>query len=402
MWILNSELANKYETIPLIVEGERIIDSIRLFSSFSVSEHNPGYVYIGQSSDFFMGENYNSVVLACGLDVIFVQDSDTIDVMNDIIVIFDKYRTFDEQIKNASMTGNPFQDMLDVIHEIFKCPMLFGQKDLRIYALTKQYSDDQVYEGWNDVKKYYTMPIKLINTTTVAPDMKKYPDSIKTVAIPVSENEGKHFKYQIRSNVYCNKKLWGHLYIYYNNQAVPMSVIQLARYCADAYGYLLNRLAMADSSSKFKKYTYLADILDGKQVESEKIENLKWQLGWQDVDKLRLYKLSFVEERYSDMFFDFALMTIDGEAKDEIVFPYKKNIIIISRDSGKKLDGLFALIKLVMSNNDYVCGVSFPFDKLSMVSYAYFQAGFAINFFEKTAPARRIISITTTAPLRGL
>ena len=352
------------------------------FSSFSVSEHSLEHVYIGQSSDFFMGDNYLSVILAAGLDVIFVNDSDTIDVMNDIIIIFDKYRTFDEKVKSASMTNNPFQDMLDVIHELFQCPMFFGQKDLRIYALTKQYSDDEVYEGWDDVKKYYTMPIKLINTT-IAPDMTKYPDTIKTVAIPVSEDEGKHFKYQIRSNVYCNKKLWGHLYIYYNNQAIPMSVIQLARFCADAYGHLLNRLAMEDSSSKYKKYTYLADILDGKDIATEKIENLRWQMGWGERDKLRLYKVSFVEERYSEMFFDFALMTIDSNVNDEIVFPYRKNIIIITKDVGKKLDGLFAVIKRVMSNNDYVCGGSYPFDKLSMVSYAYFQAGFAISFFEK-------------------
>ena len=290
MWIINNDLSEKYTTIPLIVNGERTIESVRLFSYDGIPSGSGRNLYIGVFSDFFKSDCTPRVLLASNYDLIIVEQATVLDIMNDIVLIFDKYREFENKLKVASSSPNMFQDVLDVIHELFKCPMLFGQKDLRILALTKQYTDEQVYDGWEEVKKFYTMPTKLINSS-VAPDMMKYPESIKTVAIPVTKNEHKHFRYQIRSNVYCNNRLWGHLYIYYHKDTVPMSVIQLARYCADIYGYLLDNLVAKDTKSKNNVYAYLSDLLDGKPLDDEKLHIIKWQLDLQPGQKLRLYKI---------------------------------------------------------------------------------------------------------------
>ena len=376
MWIIGSELSNKYGTIPVITGGERNIESIRLLSMADMHSLSREYVYIGSAADYWSGTA--SVVLASGPDIMFVKHHDIMEVMNDVIIIFDKYRQFEENLKSASKTDDPFQNMLNIIHELFKCPMFFGQKDLRIFALTKQYSDSEVYEGWDDIKKYYTMPIKLINSA-VAPDMKKYPDSIRTVAIPVAENEKKYFSYQIRSNVYCGKELWGHLYIYYYNKAIPVAVLQLARYCADVYGSVLDRLTVEDVSVRHREYTFLTDILDGKDVEPEELANLTWQMGWDSSQKLRLYKLSFTEEGNSDVLFDFIFMTINNCSVPQIVFPYKKSIVVITKDTGKKLAEPFLTVQMVMPEDKYLCGVSFPFENLNFITYAYFQASFALE-----------------------
>jgi hypothetical protein len=380
MWIIGNELAKKYGTIPVIAGGERNIESVRLLSGADIQSLAQNYVYIGSASDYWSGTL--SVVLASGSDIMFVKHHDLTEVMNDLVVIFDKYREFEENLKAASKTDDPFQNMLNIIHELFKCPMFFGQKDLRIFALTKQYTDSEVYEGWDDIKKYYTMPIKLINSA-VAPDMKKYPDSIRTVAIPVSENEKKYFSYQIRSNVYCGKELWGHLYIYYYNKAIPVSVLQLARYCADAYGALLDHLTVEDVSVRHREYTFLMDILDGKEVAREELENLPWQMGWDSGQKLRLYKLSFTEGTNSDVLFDFIFMTINNCQTPQIVFPYQKSIIVITKDTGKKLAEPFLTLQMVMQEDKYLCGVSFPFDNLQLITYAYFQASFSLDMERK-------------------
>lgn len=385
MWILNSELSRKYATIPLILDGERTIENARLFLSEEETASSAEYVYIGKASDFFMGDAAD-VLLSSGRDMLFVRNGDILEVVHNVLRIFDKYREFEEKLIRAGMGENPFQEMLDVIHGLFQCPMFCGQKDLRILALTDQYTDEQVYEGWDEVKKYYTMPITLINTT-VAPDMEKYPDTIPTVAIPVAENEGKHFKYQIRSNIYCNREFWGHLYIYYYQPVMSMSVIQLARYCADAYGSLLDRLALIDSADKHKKYTFLMDMLDGKTVEKEKIENLSWQMGWAAGQQLRLYRITLPRESKSEVFFDFACAAVDKSAVNEIVFVYQRQILVIGKDTGRKPAEPFLSLKRVMSDDKYICGVSYPFSDMRMLTYAYFQAGFAIEKYYSEHPA---------------
>lgn len=382
MWIIATELEKKYEVIPLISVGERTLESVRTILDDDFCVSSEAYIYIGKTNDYFHGYFQESIILASGRDIVFVCKADLIEVLNDVVVIFDKYRSFDDKLTEASSTDNPFQDMLNVIHSLFNCPMFFGQKDLRIYALTEQYSDAEVYDGWEDVKKYHTMPIKVINSTN-APDMTKYPDSIKTVAIPVSENEGKHFKYQIRSNVYRCKKLWGHLYIYYNHADIPMSVVQLARYCADAYGALLDRLAGADASEKYAKYTFLIEKLDGNNVDVEKINNLAWQMNWQSGQKLRLYKIAFSQKQDSDVFFEFTLTTIESEAKNKIVFPYKKSIIVITADNGKKADDMFISFRHGVLSDKYICGISYSFESLTTINYAYFQASFALDWLIK-------------------
>lgn len=386
MWIINDELSKQYETIPLIVDGKRTINSIRVIED-NQSEYDENIVYIGDASDYFFSYIKLGVILACGRDMLFVGHTDVLKIMNEVLLIFDRYRLFEDKLMSAlSNIEDPFRDMLDVIHDLIKCPMLVGQKDLRIYALTEQYNDEDVYSGWNEMKKYYTMPLSLINAT-VGPDMQKYPDSIETIAIPVLPYEGKHFEYQIRSNIYRNKTLWGHLYIYYNNKSIPMSVIQLSRYCGDIYGKLVERLK-EDNRIKTSAYSILSDILDGCSIEKEKTENILWQMNWNKEDKLRLYKIIFNKYENTVVFSDYAFMTLNSNAKEDIVFPYNNSIIVISKDNNRQLNDLLLKFVNIIPNDSYVCGVSYPFCDIELIQYAYYQADFAIQRMRKSDIAR--------------
>ncbi|MCQ2452759.1 MAG: helix-turn-helix domain-containing protein [Oscillospiraceae bacterium] len=375
-WIISYELSGQYECIPMIVNGERTIESVRLFSNEGISGLSPQYIYVGNTLDFFAGqEGTKGVLLASGQDVIFVNGADVTDVLNDLIVVFDKYRRFEENLKSAALESNPYQSMLDVIHDLYRCPMLFGQKDLHIYALTGQYPESEVYPGWDTIKKYNTIPMTVISTTK-APDMTKYPESIKTVAIPVSPEENKNCSYQIRSNVYCRGELWGHLYIYYKKKSISPAITQIARYCADAYGALLDRIVAEDTSARFKKYTFLADIISGNVVEPENIANLYWQMGWEKGQELKLYKLQFIAEQTNEIFFDYTYKSIEASIRNEIVFPYQNSVIIIA-PAGEETDSrMFHTIRQTMKAGDYRCGISYPFRNLMNVAEAYFQADF--------------------------
>ena len=95
----------------------------------------------------------------------------------------------------------------------------------------------------------------------------------------------------------------------------------MARYFADEYGALLDRMTAADNTARYKKYTFLIDILNGARAEPERVGALKWQMGWPDGQQLRLYLLRFDARETREVFFDFSYRSIENSAKREIVFP---------------------------------------------------------------------------------
>ena len=378
-WIINFELAKKYDTIPIITDGGRTIESVRLFSLDGMQKISSRYIYVGAEAGFFGVESSaDGVVLAAGEDMIILREADVTEVLNDIIVIFDDYRRMEERLQEAELSENPFQNMLNVIHKYFQCPMLFGQKDLRIYAMTDWYPESEVYAGWDEMKEFRTLTLSVI-AATKSPDMKRYPETIKTVAIPVSPEERKNFSYQIRSNVYCRGSVWGHLYIYYKNLAISPAITQMARYFADEYGALIDRMTAADNTARYKKYTFLIDILNGAKAEPEKVEALKWQMGWPDGQQLRLYILRFDAQDTWEVFFDFSYRSIESSAKSEMVFPYENDIILISPRNGSHCEEMFSFIRSTIPQSRYCCAASYPFCELTDITEAYFQANFLLE-----------------------
>ena len=195
------------------------------------------------------------MLLVHGHDIIFVNKMDISEVLNRVIRIFDKYREWDERLRMACLDTNAFQAILDVAHEVFQCPMFFGHKNLRIFAITRQYPESEVYEGWDEVKALNTMPLSLINKTKVPFNMSKYPDTLDPVAMSTA-GDSKFFDYQIRANCYFSGGIWGHLYLYYKKPVVSPTVMQLARYVADIYGEILNK-SLGKNAEKYMNIRFL-------------------------------------------------------------------------------------------------------------------------------------------------
>lgn len=377
MWLINHYLKNVFPTIPVIESDttERRIESVRVFPFDNLLEFSKEYVYIGKQSDFFH-TSPEQTILASGNDLIFVGCDDITEVFNEVIKIFDHMRSLEDAMRTAALAADPFQEILNVIHGELQCPMLFGQKDLHIFAITDYYSEDEVYPGWAEICRLRTIPVEVFNSSAV-PDMRRYPESIPTVAIPVSEKEGKKCAYQIRSNCYCKGELWGHLYIYYRQKVLDPAILQLARYFADMYGELLDRI-MGKTLSRYAAYTFLVDLIDGNSVPEEALNTIRWKQGWQADQKLCLYRIRPIGASDDSMFLDFSCGLISRRAKAEIVFPYRQNIVVIAPwEEGELQPELLSYAISSLSRVTFRCGVSYPFVGLERVAVAYYQAEYA-------------------------
>lgn len=373
MLLIHYYLKESFPAAPDIRSDDtlRSIESVRLFGPGGAPEPSPEFVSVGPAPDA-----PGKTLLVSGEDRILVDSGDLPAVFNEVVRIFDRLRDLDYRLHNASLASDPFQSMLDVIHGELQCPMLFGQKDLHIFAITDQYPEEDVYPSWGEICRLRTIPIDYLNFA-VMPDMSKYPESIPTVAIPVGDDEPKKCAYQIRSNCYCKGELWGHLYIYYPLKDLDPAVLQLARYFADVYGELLDRI-MGRKLSRYAAYSFLVDLLDGKTASAEALNTIRWKQGWQAEQKLCLYRVRPTGSTDNTLFLDFACGLLSRKAKNEIVFPYRQSIVVIAPwDETHPEPELLTYAASTISRVNFRCGVSFPFVGLERIAVAYYQAEYA-------------------------
>jgi sugar diacid utilization regulator len=372
MWILLSEF-DDIQAASAMLSDELTIESVRIFAL--EDELCPDYVYVGRSNDFFK-DNRSSVILVHRKDVAIVNETDVSVVLNKLVSIFDKYHAWEKQLLDAMRKVNPYQSVLEAAHEVFRCPMFFGHKDLRIYALTEQYSDAEVYDGWDDVKVLHTMPDYLLKHTRPL-DMSKYPDEMDVVAIPVENDPTKHFKFQIRANVYHQMNIWGHLYLYYGGDVVPPAFIQLMREVAKLFSQII--ASSEYRTSRYEQFSFLVDILDGRQVDVRQVEPYYDAFHLQKNASLVLVDIASEKPDFTSVLFDWFCDSIADYATNTIVFPYKNSIVVIMQKDDGLLDALLSYSMRLNTRADFRCGISFEFQGIENIATHYFQASYALK-----------------------
>ncbi|MDR0838386.1 MAG: helix-turn-helix domain-containing protein [Oscillospiraceae bacterium] len=380
MWMLFDELA-QYGARSAIRDGNPVIEDVRVFIAGDVWEDS--CVCLGRSDDFF-GDGGDSVILINGRDTITFENARLPETLNRVIGIFGKYRRWDDALRSAVHSADPFQNILDVAHDVFRCPMFFGHKNLRIYAITRQYSEEQVYVGWDEVKAINTMPPSLFGHLKPI-DMALFPDDADPIAIPALDDDSKFFDYQIRANCYLRGNIWGHLYIYYSRAEVSPALLQLARHAADIYGELLD--SSQSGTDKYTQYSFLTDLLDGRETAVGAMTGIYWALGWPETEELVLCKIATPPVTYDGVFFDWLCESLSAQAAGSIVFPYSKSVVLILRQSDTDLDELISGFAQSMERGNYHCGISFPFVGLENILPHFFQAGYSIE--SATSPELR-------------
>ena len=392
MWILFDEL-ERFHAVSAIQDGARSIDGLRIFSNEEcVLRDN---VYIGRCIDFF-GTDDNSVLLVHERDVITVKNADFTDVLNCVIGAFDKYRDWDRRLNAAFQNANSFQTILDVAHEVIGSPMYFGQNNMQIYAITRQYSSDQVFEEWDEVKSLNTIPVRMIERMKDYNIPTQYPEYLDPAVMPVSNTmpESRNYHYTIRTNCYFGGKIWGHLYVYYKKDKVSMSVTQFTRYIADVYERLLNSSNKYDGE-RDSRFSFLADLLDGATVSSGVISNLYSMLSWDKSAPLIVYKITLSPQSFDKVLFNWIYKSLSERFPNAVIFSYQNALVLVSNRTRNETRTLESAINQLLALGNSRCGASLPFCELEKLASYYEQAGYAaetdavnpkkIHYFEECA-----------------
>ena len=151
MWILLDVLKD-FDTEADIAKGEMNIEMMQLIPEGGALPDQPEdrFVYVRKSDGGYYLQNAS--------DRIFVRGVQGPVIINRLLQVFDDYRKWSERLNAATGQEAPLQKVLDIAHEKFGCPMFFGNVDLHIMAITRQYTDAEVYDGWEEVVRKCTIP----------------------------------------------------------------------------------------------------------------------------------------------------------------------------------------------------------------------------------------------------
>ncbi len=374
MWMLFDEL-ERYNAESAIRDGARSINGFRIFSNDDSVSHD--YVYIGRCIEFF-GTDANSVILVHGHDYILIKNIKLFDIFNCVIDVFDKYRTWGEHINAALHYSKPFQAVLDVAHKNIGSPMFFGQKNMRILAITRQYTSEQVFEEWDDMKHFEVIPLRLIKRLAPYNLPAKYPDEFDPAVIPTIEDtsEAQLYCYTIRTACYLNGKIWGHLFVYYDKDKVANSLIQLLRYIVKIYEKLLHIIHKSDM--EYYHFSQLVNLLNGETISKENISKLYYMFNWDETTSLVVYKIIPSTQAFDKMLFDSVCSNLFERFPNAVVFPYCNTIVLVASQLQVNEQPLESTINQFISLGSFQCGRSLPFCGIENLATYYEQAQYAI------------------------
>jgi len=380
MWTLYDELA-QFDRENSILDGQQCIEAFRVISDdSSILEE---CVYIGDCAEFF-GIDTCSVILAHRRDYIIIKNARLIEVVNCVIGIFFKYQQWGERLNAAMHNPEPFQAVMNVAHDLISCPMFFGKKNMRIVAITNQYSSNQFIDEWDTIKRFKVIPTCMIKRLMPFNLPAKYPDEIDPAIIPTICGTREHecFKYAIRTACYFNGEIWGHLFVFYKNKRVLFSVLQMLRYIANIFEQLLHKLP--EVRNGYFYCTELTDLLDGRSISQDIIDKLYYMFNWNESTPLFVYKMIPSGQEFDKMIFDSVCIGMADRFNTSIVFPYRNSIVMVTSQDSSERESKESIISSSFLLGNFKCGRSLPFYGLEKFAVYYQQAGYAIMLNENS------------------
>ena len=351
------------------------IQGVRVLGEGSILTDS--FVYISQDTPT-EATSADNVVLTHRGNTIFVTGTPFETVLNRIIGIFEKYNNWSIELHSAMYKDDVFQRVLDVAHEVFNTPMFFGHKSRMVFAITRQYTDKDVYEGWDEFKNELKITphiAKIVQTQGYKP----YMDVSRQQSLdPLQPNT--IIRYQLRTNIYYEGNIFGHLYIYGYDEKPDNAIWQLAKYVGSIYSEVLQYYGVKNTL-RFQELSWVIDAIEGKELTTYQIAHLASLAGAEKYDYFELYKFELNDEKLDNA----VLWLIDqlDNIEKALSVPYGNAVVMLRYCMKGEEPSDLERIKEILSYCNYDCGISFRFTDIKLIGTAWKQAGLALNYADE-------------------
>lgn len=369
MWMIVEKL-EKYQPKYNISDGSARIIGIRLISSDNEFIFDSQYVYLmfnqNTSSPY---HTVKTAVIRCGRDTVLLQCTDTNEILNDILAVFDFYNAWERSLLEASMHKN-IQKIIDIGNTVLENPMMVVDMDGKVLAMSSSYINDDINDYWIESRSTGYIPTAVLGTPLLTADGKQnswtdtpqiyfMPDGTKIIGAFISAGE----------TFIAGIGLWEH------KRPILPSDIWLVHILCKVLSSIIE--TQRKNAVKRTAAAILADLLSGVQIERDLLEGLELKCP-------RPWRLLLIDTPYQNSVISrrSLIQRLQSLPQPCVSLTYENYVVALVSENQAE-----SIIHHVLGEKElsyYRVCISLPFNTLSLLSARYNQALFVLTYAEKT------------------
>lgn len=156
LWHLQERLL-EYTPTANIADGQCSIQGARVLSLQNHSFFSD-YVYlVNLDPQYGWAASQDTVILIHQNDMLILHHATFYDVLNNIMDIFDYFRTIEQKLETACKSNQPYENMVSILHDYYHLPIVIANNNLKVLAATEDIA--AIKDGWDIIFETHYMPI---------------------------------------------------------------------------------------------------------------------------------------------------------------------------------------------------------------------------------------------------
>lgn len=367
MWMLADRLS-KYHPRPEIKNGAETIAGLRFITGES-TEFSPEYLYVGRACDVFSDERYlHAMIIVNAYDFILFDNITHENLLNEILLTFDFYNSWESRLLEASFLEEPLQNMLAASADIFKSPAIILNNEGHVTAYSKNYNRDAFNDFWRELTDTNTVPTSHFGTRIITHDGQVLSEWTETPQ--VYAGSGQHPDY-IAANLVIDGEFVGALLLLGFEEKFGPQHCQLAgRLCLAAVQTAAGKGRTFELPSNSM---ILQRLLEGTPPTPLQIQQLseKWSAPWV------LFAVKSISGEPTKLRKNTTLNKIRSARVRSLSLLYGHEILAVTdRDNA---DAFLQESYQIINPESFQIGISLPFSKWENFKERYHQALFVLE-----------------------
>ncbi|MDR1422430.1 MAG: helix-turn-helix domain-containing protein [Coriobacteriales bacterium] len=379
MWIL-AEWLESHNPRVFIHRGEAEITGVRIITE-GISTYNREHIYIAAVSEpSVMGQHSDTIVLAQGNDYLFINNSDSETLINEVLAAFDYYNQWEARLREAAISPNALQKMISLSDEVFGFPNRIMDADGRVIAISEKFGPNDFNERWRQTYETRFVQLRSVGIPVITFEGDYLPEWEEVPRRYCYYSGKERFCYIAASIVFDDEIIAAFMIEEYKKE-LSQAQCQLATVFCDILRLALKSRENDEQYFTLKsKASIVHDLLEGKMLQSDYAHILEFSAG---CDTFILLAIKNILGNAPVIRTRSMLTTMRGFAAENISLEFDNQIVsVFPREREEAFIGdLMATINATY----YMVGISLPFEGWGALSLRLRQANFAMSMGGRTA-----------------
>lgn len=368
MWHLYENL-RAFNPVANIQDGSCCLQNVRVLSG-EEQDIFPDYAYlVGITPLFGWKVEQEDILIISQKDILILHHADFYSLLNELMNIFDNFRSLGNKLSVASESEDPYKDILDIIESYYHLPMCMIDNNLKILAITESIS---YMDLWENIDKYSHMPEGFLSVFDNSENNRKFFTCKDPFLMnPVNSAASQLYRKLLVIPFQIRQVVVGKLLINLFQDEVSEGDLLMGEIFSD---YLCHATAKLYSRNPHRTDNYLIRSIKENFYSEEEEKVFYYANSWEKTDYFRLYVFQESSLRLKEVDLRWYCGLFELNLDNIFVFSMDNQILLLSpsqKDVSQKIQSVFR------SNHQkffFHCGSSIPFSGLRHLGIYYRQA----------------------------